>query len=279
MTFHIAFGITNSHSKYIRVVLNSILYNNNNPIVFHILSNHISKVNKRRFSSEIKRFKNCKIEYYKINKSRLKGVYLGKWDISAWYRILIPEILDKTISKVLYLDSDTIVNGSLKELFTLNIKNYSIAAVLNSLNNEEYNKRLELPLNNDYFCSGVILMNLEYWRNNNLTSKILKWTKENRNKILCPDQDALNVICKNSKLLLPFKYGYIHDYDNKIDAIIYHYAIIKPWIYVYKDPYKKIWEKYNRLLNKPLIIWYPSLKLRIKIFLYFLLIHLFKLIK
>ena len=48
---------------------------------------------------------------------------------ATYYRLLIPEILPLDVGKVIYLDCDIIVNGSLQELWDVNMAEYALAAV------------------------------------------------------------------------------------------------------------------------------------------------------
>ena len=47
---------------------------------------------------------------------------------STYYRLRAAVLLPDSVDKILYLDGDTIVRGSLKELYDINMDNHSIAA-------------------------------------------------------------------------------------------------------------------------------------------------------
>lgn len=70
---------------------------------------------------------------------------------SSWLRLFIPEFV--LSDKVLYLDSDVIVNTNLDDLFALDLKEDYIAAVQDPNKNESGN-----------FNSGVMLINASLWR-------------------------------------------------------------------------------------------------------------------
>ena len=109
---------------------------------------------------------------------------------------MIPEIP----YKVIYLDTDTVVNGDLKELFKIDISNYELAAVkdlYNWLNPNRWKVK-------KYFNSGVLLLNMKEIRK----TKLFKKSRElvANKKMISPDQDALNFLVKK-KLMLPEKFN------------------------------------------------------------------------
>lgn len=91
----------------------------------------------------------------------------------------------QNISKVIYFDCDVIVTTSLTNLFNVDVTNYAFAAV------KDINKRM-LKKNPNYVNSGVLLLNLDYWRKENIEEKLLNFTKENIDNIKTGDQEVLN---------------------------------------------------------------------------------------
>ena len=269
---HIAFCVNDEYSDYIRVPIKSIIDNladSEDYYEIYILSEFISSRRTKRLLELNKLSKNINIQICIINNYKLKGLKTSNWDISAWYRILLPEILSKEITKVLYLDADTLVLKNLSCLFSMDMINKSIAAVIDYQNlfNIVFD-RCGYEKTKGYICSGVMMMNLSYWRENNLTEKIISWAMENENKLRCPDQDAINYICRDSKIILPMKYGIMDSFltnpifqengysaqikDCIYNPVIIHYNGKTPWYKEYKKhTFNKEWEKYNNLLDKP----------------------------
>lgn len=79
----------------------------------------------------------------------------------SFYRCLIPQII--RADKVLYLDSDIIVNGSLRELYDHDISDYMLGAVEDYILSSRYFKHSILDCY-PYFNSGVLLLNNKRWR-------------------------------------------------------------------------------------------------------------------
>ena len=169
------------------------------------------------------------------------------WSIYAWYRILLPDILP-SVHKILYLDCDVLVNDDLDDLFSIDMNGKSIAACVDiETHNPELYKRLEYDANLQYVCSGVLLMNLDRWRETDRCTHIIEYVKEHPEKLVCPDQDAINYVCRNDKMLLSPKYGvmvpyfryewFMREYYTEMPILIekpciIHFAAYQPWIYI-----------------------------------------------
>lgn len=112
---------------------------------------------------------------------------------STYYRLLIGEILEPELKRLLYIDCDTIIRGSIKELLDLDIDDVVLAAAL------EYgelspNERLGMPPDAGYFNAGVLMINLERWRSEDIGRRCVEYIYEQGEKLLYNDQDALNAI-------------------------------------------------------------------------------------
>lgn len=157
---------------------------------------------------------------------------------------MIPEIPNK----IIYLDTDTIVNGDLHELNKIDINNYELACVKDLYNwLNPYRWKVK-----NYFNSGVLLLNMKMIRKTNLfkKSRELVATK----KMISPDQDALNFLVQN-KLVLPEKFNAKDKYYPEI--IVHHFCNVrkkhhfffrvKPWMV---ELVKEKMSAYNELLDE-----------------------------
>lgn len=266
---HIAFGVNNGYIPYICVAIKSIIENNTNKtLYFHVLSDYVSEKMCRLLNEAIDGCKTATVKIHHVDNNQLLGLK-DTWSIQAWYRIFLPKILNTDIHRVLYLDADTIVTGALNDLFSMDMTNKSIAAVMDieSYNPETF-KRCRYDSSKKYVCSGVLLMNLDYWREYNMTNLIIDWASKNIDRIKFPDQDTINYLCQDTKILLPLKYGILNCffYDKEIlcseyltevkecisTPVIIHYAGLNPWkIELAKHVQNEEWNKYNRMLKHP----------------------------
>jgi len=223
------------------------------------------------------------VEFYEIGEdtvlAMLPETIIGGWSIAAWYRVLLPKLLGTDIHKVLYLDCDVIVNDNLDELFTMDISNKSLGGCVDVFLNYDASvyKRLQYDKSKGYICSGVLLLNLDYWRQCNLEKQLLDYAVENMSKIKFFDQDTINYVCQDSKIILPPRYGVMTQYFThkpfleehmremhemmKSPAII-HYAGCQPWVYSRnKALHSFLWWKHYRGLYK-----WPEIQIQYIIF-------------
>ena len=148
----------------------------------------------------------------------------------------LPEILADT-DKVLYLDGDIFVQGDLSEFFHTNINEYYAAVIRSAaLINPEKHRQKSKCSNDNYFNGGVILMNLNRMRQDNVSEKMLAWKKENEGFFM--NQDALNMILSvNVKemscwhnFLAYYPFIYTHEELEKF----YHVKLPNDLIKIYK---------------------------------------------
>lgn len=189
------------------------------------------------FESDIKRFLAWSLEH--------EGN--GRLTFATYIRLFILEYLPSDVFKILYLDADVICLNSLEKLWETDITNYALAAV-EDISSEVNKLRLNLR---QYINSGVLLINLSYWREINATHLFLNFIRENRLIIKLHDQDILNLCFKDKILILPYSYNYQllgENYNSKSDAmastLVHFIAFHKPWVKGNSCPLKAEWISY-----------------------------------
>lgn len=109
---------------------------------------------------------------------------------AALFKFQIPNIFS-SLDKILYLDGDMIIEKDLTELYSIDLKDNYAAVVKDyaGQNIEKHNKKIN---HKDYFNSGMMLLNLDLMRKNDMSNKLLE-IKKNEKFGHFMDQDALNV--------------------------------------------------------------------------------------
>ncbi len=90
---------------------------------------------------------------------------------AAYARVFLPEVLEED-GRVLYLDCDTLVDGSLEDLFAVDLHGKPFALGYDCVLHH-YKRHVRHPSELPYFNSGVMLIDLEAWRSHRCTERIL----------------------------------------------------------------------------------------------------------
>lgn len=117
--------------------------------------------------------------------------------------LFIPELLSDE-DRVIYLDSDTIVVGSFKDLIGIDLKNNYCAAVLD-VPLPNFKDKVGFSSQDNYYNSGVLLMDLDKLRKDNIQDKLVASIDK---QVKYADQDVLNIVLKGRILTIPPKYNF-----------------------------------------------------------------------
>lgn len=128
----------------------------------------------------------------------------GRWPRSAWARIFTPDLMPD-VDTLLYMDIDVLVREDCGKLFKIDMTDKALAVVYESDSSSrgDYMQSLNIPLDcPGYFNSGVLMMNLDFFRKNNLIDRLLAYARENYEKFELPDQDTLNAVLYDKAIKL-----------------------------------------------------------------------------
>lgn len=215
------------------------------------------------------------VVFYKMDESRFSSFPIGREGqnthvgatYATYYRLFLTEVLPPDVNRVIYLDGDIVVMDSLSELWNLDMQGKAIAAVPDSYNNrpDPYN-RLHYPQSMGYFNAGVLVLNIEYWRENNVVRDFCECASAKSDNLACHDQDILNYVFRESKLTLHLKYNMLNEYwfdtsnsvvswefdnqmrDGQQHPVVVHFTgIPKPWFSNCHHPMKSEYEHYRAM--------------------------------
>ena len=174
-----------------------------------------------------------KIESIK-NKVALRDYY----SVSIYFRLFIPTLFPE-YDKAIYLDSDIVLNRDIADMFNVEIGNNYLGAVLDEtvFTNKDFiyyvNEALDVS-EKQYFNSGVLIMNLKKFRDNDIENDFYNWVNSYNFGTVAPDQDYLNCISKNKVKYLELGWNKMPLGQNLPDEKLYliHYNMFfKPWKY------------------------------------------------
>lgn len=261
MIYHVTCNTDNNYVQHCCAMLCSLFENNKDmSLHVHVLTNALSINNEGEIKQLCSRYNAC-LTIHEVDESRLEGVKFRKHrplTKAAYYRILLPEIIDQSIDKILYLDCDMIVVGSVSELFEIELDKYALAATKDIIHSDLHRRQLHFTLEDTPFSSGIMLINLKYWRDHHSTKQLLDYSKRERKLVILHDQDALNYVFKGHWYIIPPKWNkhalsYMPDvkklqhfdiYEYLYEPKIIHFSSdVKPWFNM-KFPYSRVYRKF-----------------------------------
>ena len=170
----------------------------------------------------------------------------------TYARYFIPDHISE--DKVLYLDSDLIVNQSLRSLFEIELYEHLLAAAWDT--------------DGISFNAGVMLINNKKWRQEKLKERLIeqsivtiKEVEEGRFENFNGDQTILNQVCSNQWLELDKEfnlqvghdvtafYNKWNNYFNEVvpPSIIHFVSYRKPWTTLIANRYRDLWWEFHDL--------------------------------
>lgn len=228
------------------------------------------------------------IDFVKIDSKFFEDMPLtnGKcqyFGMEMYSRLICQYFLPFKISKILFLDVDIIVNGSLKNLYntSLDDKYYACCEDV-AVDLVDISNRLHYECNK-YYNSGVLLINLELLRSECMELNLfIKSIHKYKDLLIYPDQDLLNLLFYDYICCIDSKYNFLVKDSNiiKIDnPVLVHFAgIAKPWlINCGRYPFKYYASYYDLLLERRQI--FKFIYLFIGHFIYKICYSIYKLIK
>lgn len=272
---HVALASDQNYAEFVAVVIVSLFDTNEwqDFTTIHLLSNGIDDATLGKLSQHVSEGKGeLKVYDVRTLKEDLGIDVPPTIAITAYARLFLPNLLSKEVERVLYLDCDVVVSGSIKEFYSIDFKNHWVAGVLDTLNSSTPKTAVGMAPNDEYLNSGVMLMNLDAWRDNNVTQLCLDFLLEHGGNVTHHDQGIINGVCNHHKLVVHPRFNvttsfFSHPYrllkkhntpfyssDEVSDATsspsIIHFTegfLNRPWVENSLHPLREVYVHYHEL--------------------------------
>jgi lipopolysaccharide biosynthesis glycosyltransferase len=123
--------------------------------------------------------------------------------LEAYFRLLLPELLPPELSRIIYLDCDLLINRDLGELWDLEVGDAYVLAIgetnphaarVSSKHGVHFYRELGLRADQRMFNSGVLVINLEAWRERSLARRVFDYVRVAGDGLSWVDQEGLNAM-------------------------------------------------------------------------------------
>ncbi|MBR0361882.1 MAG: glycosyltransferase family 8 protein, partial [Paraprevotella sp.] len=180
---------------------------------------------------------------------------------ATYYRCILADILPKNIDRLLYIDCDIVILGNISDFWNTPLDGIGVAAVEDiGCGEKERYEILKYPMEDSYFNAGVLMINLRYWREQQVGRACIDYFHDYPERILFNDQDLLNSILHKSKVLVDLRWnvqdGFYRNPKNMTqewktkyehvlkNPVILHYTNRNPWDYDSQHPLREEYFKY-----------------------------------
>lgn len=228
----VVLAANDKYVPYLTVTLQSVFDNVNPKYNYDIvvlntdISNEHQTVLKRTYQRN-----NVSVRFYNVtallkNRDLQEQIYVSHITVETYYRLLMQDIM-QGYDKVLYIDSDLVVLDDVANLYNVDIGDNYVGAVVDidfagcykgaDPKRKDYcSQTLKIKDPYKYFNAGVLIMNLDAFRNAFTTKEIFDITESQ--KWLYQDQDVLNAICDGHVYFLDMEWNVVMNWKEGVES-------------------------------------------------------------
>lgn len=268
----VVFAINDAYTEHLNIAIYSLLKNNpKSQLDIYVLCKSLTRRNQQSIRNITRYFKDTKIEIMELD-SRAKrfdtlSLNIQHISIETYYRYILAELFPD-FDKVIYIDADILVSGSLKDLYSMDLQDIYLAGVNdhyvagvgkdgNPTLSPDYKEWIGFERGELYLNAGVLLMNLKKMREDGIVEKLFENTIRLDGKIKFQDQDILNITMQGKLKALPSIFNYTDQAKRDDNAemseikIIHYNGPAKPWDNVtFADFQESFVELYRNYVNE-----------------------------
>ena len=253
------------------VSIESVLYNNRKEsIIIYMVHDHVEKSWLDLLQKRVENYKQKLVVM--CMEQLVSGNHIemyGRHPQTIFSKLFAEKFAEE---RILYLDSDTVVNGSLKELFQEEFDEY-VAGVMMPYS-EKKKQSAGLKKDSVYICDGILLINVKRWKQDSIGKKCISYAEEHAWNPFGLSEGVINTVCQGHIRKIAPKYNlmghmllfnrnqimrlfHITDYytekelaEAKNKPVIVHYLnelYNRPWNKKSDHPYKFLYLQYLKM--------------------------------
>ena len=223
----------------------------------------------------------------------------GRIPIAAYYRLPLSDVLPAELEKVIWLDLDLVLATDLARLWEADLDGNTALAVqdviipyVSSRGGIRSWQALGLEREAKYFNAGVMVVDLQRWRDDDVGARAIRYLETHRRDVLFLEQEALNAVIAGSWGELDPRWNQNASVTGRpffspehLDADTYRNLVEDPWIVHFNgrvkpwltrksaDASRGLWFHHleatpwagwrpRRTLRRSLMGWYETSRLR-----------------
>lgn len=212
----------------------------------------------------------CKLSIVSVDSTLLSQLPpRGHLKVPTYARLMLGELIPESVERIIYLDSDLLVQGDVAELWEFDLGDSLLGATTSTIYpyiglGSQLWRVKGIDPGSRLFNAGVLLINMAQWREARVGSECLDLIRTYPEFVIYADQDALNVATWGRTATLPLRWNQEHalrdgshhafafadplEIKEAVEkpAIIHFTGRSKPWLYFCADPATKLWRKAHR---------------------------------
>ena len=244
---NILISVDRNYLDKAETMLHSFRRNNSEEVTVYLMNHCLSDAEIKKFKKYLRLYLRMDLEVIDVPMTVFDQLPLnyGRFSIEIYYRVLAQFLLPQTVDRIMWLDADIVLCGSICEFYHQEFEGKLLVVCPDAACEDEeivqIKDNLGLPKEHIYFNSGVLLLNIEELRKKTNLDEILKATQSIAEYFTYPDQDLLNYLysgkikyCDRDRFNCQV-IGYGKLTRAQVDNIVVlHYAgTHKPWLFYY----------------------------------------------
>ena len=245
-TISIVVASDNFYAILIAALLKSIDVNHktHEHIDFHIIDDGISNKFKKQLETIVDPSRLT--IFWHTSKSIIPSnlsipVDTSGFPMTTYLRVFAPNVVGLDVHKLLYIDVDIILQDDISKLWHMSTGEHVIAAVQDIAKTVDCDwgglpnyKELGLDPKTKYFNAGVLLINTDKWREQNISAEIIGALIKYKETVQLGDQYGLNVVFATKWEELDPKWNWFASLEKGNPSLI-HFLDIKPIFTTYNS--------------------------------------------
>lgn len=263
----IFFATDNNYVPFLAVAIKSLLINASSDYFYniHVLTEGLDETNIDQLNTL--KTDNCEIiindvsKYVRLIKANMDATLRDYYTTSIFYRIFIASMF-RRYDKAIYLDCDICVVDDISKMYNTEIGDNIFGCVIDEIVSSnpvlhDYARNAVGVEPSKYFNSGVLLINLKKYREEKIERKFVELMVKYNFQTIAPDQDYLNVLCKDKVFYMDAGWDKMTLDENLSGELhLIHYNMFKkPWLFdnvLYEEyfwKYAKLTPFYTQILS------------------------------